>query len=453
MRLFSIDIEKFYNELEERGRQLKGIFLLQYPIYCIHANITDETPDPLDNLDNLIVDFFISKPNSSFFQISSLIGTSKHLVELRVAKLVHDQLLHKEDADYVLTELGKLIFSEKTHTRQHKQSYDFYLDGITFKPLPKIFYSYYRTKLISEGDSYYYTNKKGETKLAQPFGPDLVHTPPDYSEINNRIFEVRTEDREKFSIPPDIVSIDDTSFTQMSFHLMVAVSSKSDELVKELVDGYAIYSLSDELSYYDTLKQNIQCFEHTLKDKISQLVFEIFMPNKRPDNNYEPRPILTTNWAEIQKYSESQNKCYSFSSEDLIKVIAEIFKIKHVVPESLVNEDHSIEITIDKKMLLGSTDRQNLISSLIREREYTFGSENYNVFLIYLYYKTDDDFVNEVINLKKILIDSSGEEINLDWLKNSQPKYSVNYRRLLIAAGEFGLLEKLDIEKYMNELS
>ncbi|MCF8373145.1 MAG: hypothetical protein K9H64_16115 [Bacteroidales bacterium] len=451
MSLFSIDIERFYRELEEKSLQLRGIFCLQYPIYCIHANITDETPDPLDNLDNLIVDFLISKPDLSAFQIASLIGTSKHLVEYRIAKLVQDKLLQKKGKDFILSELGTEVFSEKTQIRQHKQSYDFYLDGITLKPLSKIYYSYYRTKLISENDSYYHTNKKGETKLIQPFGPDLVHTPPDNDEITQNIFEVGNEERGSFSIPHGLVSIDDTSFTKMSFHLLVAVSSKMDRIVKELIDGHAIYSLSDELSYYETLKQNIKCFENILKDKITQLEFKISIPNIRLDSEDTPRPILTSNWAEVQKHNESENKCYSFSSEDLLKVVDQIFQIKHVVPESLINEDSIIEIAIDKNTLFSSTDRQKLVADLIRERDYKFGFENNNVFLLYLYYKTDDDFVKEVIQFKKTLIDSDGEDINLNWFESSQPKYSLNYRRLLIAAGEYWLLEKLDIEKYMTE--
>src|SRR5687767_3087033 len=105
MGLFSIDIDKFYEELEESGQQLKGIFCLQYPIYCIHANITDITPDPLDNLDKTIADFFISKSNITAFQIGSLMGTSKSLVELRIAKMVHDDLLKQKGNDYELSEL------------------------------------------------------------------------------------------------------------------------------------------------------------------------------------------------------------------------------------------------------------------------------------------------------------------------------------------------------------
>jgi hypothetical protein len=70
MGLFSIDIDRFYDELVEKGQQLKGIFCIQYPIYCIHANIIDVTPDSLDNLDRAIVDFLISKPDFTPFQIA-----------------------------------------------------------------------------------------------------------------------------------------------------------------------------------------------------------------------------------------------------------------------------------------------------------------------------------------------------------------------------------------------
>src|SRR5690606_17611901 len=157
MSNFSIDIEKFYEELSGMGRQLKGIFCLQYPIYCIHSEISDSTPDPLDNLDKVIVDFLKVKADFSSFQIGSIIGTSKALVELRLDKLVSDGLLRKEDKKYFLTEEGVSVFETKTQLRLHKQSYDFYVDGITLKPLPKAFYSYYKSKLINEHHSFYKT--------------------------------------------------------------------------------------------------------------------------------------------------------------------------------------------------------------------------------------------------------------------------------------------------------
>src|SRR5574343_832115 len=106
MSNFSIDIEKYYEELSAMGRQLKGIFCIQYPIYCIHSEISDSTPDPLDNLDKVIVDFYKVKADFTSFQIGSIIGTSKSLVQLRLEKLISDNLLRTEDEKYFLTEEG-----------------------------------------------------------------------------------------------------------------------------------------------------------------------------------------------------------------------------------------------------------------------------------------------------------------------------------------------------------
>ena len=89
---------------------------------------------------------------------------------------------------------------------------------------------------------------------------------------------------------------------------------------------------------------------------------------------------------------------------------------------------------------------------MIRERDYKFGFENNNVFLLYLYYKTEDDFVKEVIHFKRLLVEHGNRNVNKNWIEKLHPEYLSNYRSLLIAGGEYALLEKLDIEKYMTEL-
>lgn len=449
MGLFSLDIEKFYEELEESGQQLKGIFCLQYPIYCIHANITDITSDPLDNLDKAIADFFVSKSNFNAFQIGSLMGTSKSLVELRIAKMVQDDLLIQKGNDFKLSDLGIEVFKNKSQVRQHKQSYDFYINGLTLKPLPRVFYSYYISKLISENDSYYRTNAKGESRVIRPFGPDLVHTPPNKAEIVDGIFNIKHSERELFSIPNGLQEINDISFTKLSLQLLVSVSSNGLLLKKQLIDGFAIYSLSEDISYYETVRKNVKIFENTIQDKIENLEFKINMPRFRTDKGEQLKPTLTSNWQEIDKYNKSANKCFSFSSEDFLKVIEQVFQINHVAEESIINSEKEIVINISKKMLLASSNRQKVVNDLIRTRDYKFGNPDNNVFLLYLYYKTTDPFVNSIVNFKRILNNYNAKDITFSWIENHHPEFSKNYRHLLIAAGEFELLEKLDIEKHM----
>lgn len=457
MGLFSIDIDRYYDELVEKGQQLKGIFCIQYPIYCIHANIIDVTPDPLDNLDKAIVDFLSVKPDFTPLQIASLMGTSKALIEQRINTLLSDDLIIEEDERYLLSSLGVLVFKEGKQVRQHKQSYDFYLDGLSLKPLPRIFYSYYSSRFISEHDSYYRTiekgERKGETYLVRPFGPDLVHTPPDRSLITDNIFNVETAERAAFAIPTGLSEINDISFTKLSLQLLVSVSSGNNGLVKQVIDGFAIYSLADNISYYEALRRNILSFEDNIKDKIENLEFKINIPAFRADKKEQPKPIITSNWQEIDKFKTSQNKCFSFSSEDLIRVVGEIFMINPVIEESIVNEDTEIVIDINKKMLLQSPNRHKLINDMIRQRDYKFGNVDNNVFLLYIYFISSDDFVNQVIQFKKILGGINHNIISNEWVKKNHPDLTENFRQLLIASGEYELLEKMDIDNYMIKIN
>jgi hypothetical protein len=453
MSNFSIDIEKYYEELSAMNRQLKGVFCIQYPIYCIHSEISDSTPDPLDNLDKVIVDFYKVKADFTSFQIGSIIGTSKSLVQLRLDKLVSDNLLRKEDDKYFLTEEGVSVFETKTQLRLHKQSYDFYIDGITLKPLPKVFYSYYKSKLISEHQSFYKTNTKtGERYLVKPFAPDIVHTPPEKNQISDLIFTIDTEQREDFGIPNGLQSIDEISFTKMSFQILVSVSKTEDSLVKELIDGHAIYSLGEEHTYYEILRKNVKIFEPTLKERVQNLEFKLTIPFQKKDSSEKPTPILTTNLPEIDRYKESSNKCFNFSSEDLLKFLEGMYGLKHIDQDSLIYEEDAVEINIRKKTLEESPNRQKLVSDLIRKRDYRIfnNSLERNVFLFYLYYSTDDTTIKELIEFIE-LVKQYQKFSFADFLK-SHSQYNEKIRPYLILAGEYDLLEKYDIEKHMLKI-
>jgi hypothetical protein len=453
MGLFSLDFERFYLHIRETGGQLKGIFCIQYPVYCIHANIRDVTPDALDNIDRVICDFYRRKPDFTTFQIGSLIGTSKTFVDLRTQVLLRDGLLERSENGFQPTIEGLAVFHDKIRERQHNRSYDFYLDGVSLQPLPKIFYTFYRSKLISENDVRYFTIPNGETRTSKPFGPDIVHTPPDKTVLIQKIFSISTEDRENYAIPSGLVTIDDTSFTKQTFQLLIAVSSFEDGLVKEVIDGFATHSLSEGLSYYETVKKHIRVFETGLKHKIQNLEFKINIPKPKEDASRQPKPVITSNWGEIDRYKDSKNKCFSFSSEDLLKVIEEIFEIKDVVPESVVNEETTIEISLTKDMLMSSSDRHRLIENLIRERDYYIANIDKSVFLIYLYYKTEDDFVKKVIQFKSLLKkERTIGALNYHWFTNVHAEFAGNYRELLAASGEMEILEKVDIEYYMAQL-
>src|SRR5690606_25185754 len=114
------------------------------------------------------------------------------------------------------------VFREKIKMRQHKRSYDFYLDGITLEPLPRIFYSsFYRSKYVNEDETYISTTNKGETYIRKPFGPDLVHTPPDKEIVKSKIYSVKEQSRDLFAIPSGLESVDDLTFSKLTIQLLI----------------------------------------------------------------------------------------------------------------------------------------------------------------------------------------------------------------------------------------
>ena len=449
MGLFSIDFEKLYEDLSSKGEEILGMFCIQYPIYCIHSVILDNTKDPLDSLDKVIVDFLVAKPNYSYQQLAALLGASKSLIEFRINKLIYDGHLVTEGNDCFLSELGIEVFVNKTITRQHRKSYDFYIDGISLKPLTKIFYTFYSSKYLNENDSYLRTNSFGITKLIKPFGPDIVHTPLSKSKIIEEIKNIEFQNRDEMNIPLGLMEIEDLSFSKLTFHCIVNVTKKDNLLKKELLDGYPIFSLSENTTYYDAARRNVYSFETNLKDRIKDLQFKIVVPKQREENQENSKPILTSNWQEIDRHKDSENKCFSFSSEDLVKVIEKTFDIKNARSENIVNEESEISIDINKEMLLNAPDRRRLISNIIRMRDYKFGNTDNNVFILYIYYKTTDEFVKMVVALKKILLSIKISEMDIDSFSSNYPEYKDNLRNYMIAAGEFDVLEKLDIKQHM----
>jgi hypothetical protein len=450
--LGNIDFEKLNEDLSSRDEQILGMFCIQYPIYCIHSSIIDSTKDPLDSLDKVIIDFFIAKPDYSINQVGALLGASKSLIEYRINKLIYDGHLVTSNDGYILSEEGIKVFINKTLIRQHRKSYDFYVDGISLKPLPKVFYTFYNSTYVNEKDSYSYTNSLGITNTINPFGPDIVHTPLSKSLITEEIKNIDIHNREDMKIPLGLIDIEDLSFSKLSFNCIVNVTKKDDVIKKELLDGYPFYLLSDNNSYYEAARKNIISFENNIKDKIKDLLFKIIIPRQREGNTSNSKPILISNWQEIDRHKNSENKCFSFSSEDLLKVVDGVFNIKNAGLDNIVNGDSEISIDINSEMLLNATDRRKLIANIIRKRDYEFGKSYNNVFILYIYYKTTDEFVKKVVELKKILKNHNFHEMDLNSFKNQYPDYSYDLKKCLVAAGEYDLLEKLDIKQFMIEI-
>ena len=52
-----------------------------------------------------------------------------------------------------------------------------------------------------------------------------------------------------------------------------------------------------------------------------------------------------------------------------------------------------------------------------------------------------------------MLTNVNPNEVNNEWIKNNHPALAEKFRQLLIASGEYEILEKLDIEKFMIKIN
>src|SRR6185437_16267045 len=158
---------------------------------------------------------------------------------------------------------------------------------------------------------------------------------PDKEIILAKIFSLRDDERDAYHVPPGLKAIKDISFTRLSLQLLVSVTTKEKVVFKELIDGFAFYSLNDSMSYLDRLREGVQVFSPRLKEKIENLEFKLSGGVPNPGNPRDGGPFLTTNWPEIDRYKESKDKCFNFTNEDILKYIQTSFSISYAESENI----------------------------------------------------------------------------------------------------------------------
>jgi hypothetical protein len=129
------------------------------------------------------------------------------------------------------------------------------------------------------------------------------------------------------------------------------------------------------------------------------------------------------------------------------------FAINEIEPENIINEADNIVINIRENHLIKSSNRQKLLSDLIRKRDYKIfnNSLERNVFLFYIFYSSDDLIVKELIEFIELI--KEYQRFPFSRFIESHPKYTEKIRPFLLLAGEFDLLEKYDIENHMIEVN
>jgi len=453
MATLRLDYEKLFEAFEKKNRKLIGVFTLQYPVYCIHSTIEDVTVDPLDHFDQILVQIIASKDDVSTFVLSSLLGVSKSVVEDRIRMLVNEDLLVQNTDSYSLTEKAISVYINKTAERIHIRSYDFYVDGLTLRPLKKVFYKNYKSKLVSEHDNYFRINKKEEKIIERSMKPDMVHCPIDVEKVVSNIMEITVNDRDDFGIPSGFRNINELSHTKMTFHVLIVASTDGQEIYKEMIDGFATESYLENSDFFDDIKKHVVDFEKNISNKIQNLIFKFQEEKFKKDHTKLFDEMLISNWPEIDKYNEYSNQIFSENFSQVKNIVKKKIGIEIEFSKDFLENKKAIEIKVDSKMLKNSNDRSLLVSNLMRGRDYIFDIRytNFNVQLLYFYFSPADQIVEKILDLNFIINSIGANRIEKNVLLQQVDNCSATLKELLLLGGNYEVLEKFDIAQHMSD--
>ena len=431
MKPFSLDIERYYQSQKVSGLSLSAITVLQYPVYCIHTRIIDSTPDPLEKLDRYIITNLLNNVDTT--EIGSLVSVEHRIIKSRITSLVDENLLELTDNKYTLTKEGKRIFIEGSQQRLIPKSYDFYIDGISFEPLPAYFYKGQRRVLfLSEDEIRFYTGKNGQQKSIKEFQPDICHTPPSEKLIWDKI--VKTQERKEFNIPEGLQEITASTFTKLSYPVLIAhLYDKSSNSIKKLFDGY------------NSSGDDVYCsvFLRNTKDRIKNKAIEILgMYDKSKD---ETRYHLITNWNEIDN-SNVTGCSVNCSITDLLNLLKNVYGLD-LREENILLGKTKIKVNITRKSFDRSRRKLKILENVKRGRDYIYGnSDRFGVWLLFVDFASDDQYILDLVKIKDEIGTSAGFEMVESILK----RYPYPYREVLVSLERFDLLEAINMKKFMN---
>lgn len=437
MALFNIDIERYCQTQKEEGFELKSIAYIQYPIYCIHATILDSTPDPLEKLDKAIIRCLLLRKDISLLEIAQILSIQKKAVGLRIQQMKNEGLI-KGRKNLTVTKDGTQILIEGTKKRIQKRPHDFYLDGMDFSPLNSDLYSpKYLNSFFNENEYTYYTDARGEIKSSKPFKPNIVHEPLIKEKVIESIKNIPEKERSLYAIPLGIEEIESIDFTKMSMPILVGLMVKDGKPYRKLIDGFSTLGKPDK----------IISFKSKIENKINNL--ELRLDTWKDRNTEEQKFSFASNWSEIDLINEDQ-KLQFISSEDLKIAFMELYNIKSLSDEDIINNEFEIGLNVSKNLLDKLNDsKRDFLRNLIRGRDYNIIFSGYNgIWLIIFKFQTECSFVSSLIEILTFLRSIKDKKLKFNHITDRLFKYDI-YRQALVYLEEYELLERIDINQNM----
>ena len=437
MALFNIDIERYYQAQLAEGSELKSIAYIQYPIFCIHANILDSSPDPLEKLDVSILKCISLFSEITPIKIAQLLGLQKRAVEMRIVTMRNEGLIKNRN---LLTKEGEKLIGNATLKRLQRRPYDFYIDGINFHPLKKELYSSkYLNSFFNENEYSYYTNSKGETLSSKPFKPNIVHEPLRKDKVIEKLLSIPTDERGEYRIPQGLEEIETLDFTKMTMPILIGLLIKDGQPFRRLIDGFSVVGDPDKIS----------SFAPNLDRKINKL--ELRLDTWQDKETEKFKFYFTSNWHEIDLDSQKYQLQF-ISNEDLKIALMSCYGIQTLSDEDIINTPFEIGLNISKNLLLNSgSNKRHHLKNLARGRDYQMLSTKNGIWIVFIRFTTQCPFVKNLLDIQSFLRNARDKKLDINHISERIIQYEI-FRQALVFLEEYDLLEKIDINQNMYAL-
>lgn len=425
----NLNIEQHYLSLLEQGfGELRALVCLQYPIYCIHAKILDSTVEELDKVDKAILTLIDSSSLDSY-SIAPILGISKRLIDERIRGMRNEDFIQGEDSLFV-TEAGLNFIAEGAEKRFKKREIDFYIDGISLKPMVKEFSWHHSTDLISEEDYSVRTSKNGETYVHRPFAPDLVHQPILPVELENEIYQLNESQRIKYGIPHGLEKIESFSFTMLTFPVLISLSDS----------GSANKIVTNGLSHSGD-NQFIEQIQVQLEKRTAGLMIQL--------NLDKDIAKVKNNWFEVDRSDFGVDRIFSFSKEDFAKFLEKEYGFSSLDPDQIECDKLELKLNVTRKMLGYSVNTRKVIENIIRGRDYLTSSPlGQGVWIFFISFRTSDKLVQEMCEVYEIYRASEPSSV-VDNILDFEQSMTSSLRQVLVSLELQHIQEQIDIDKFM----
>lgn len=436
MATFSLDIERLIKRFQEEGKDLKAIASIQYPIYTLHCEILDSSPEPLDILDKSIAKL-IDEITFDDTEIGKILGVPISGIKTRLEYFkTYEYLKHDGKS---LTQLGKNEIFYTTEKKLKRKSVDFLIDGVTLNPLPNDFYlKLYKHVIIEEFEYSFHTKDDGSTISSYDFAPSVVHTAIDIDTIQNKLKGINVPNRKNFHIPVGLESIENISFEKCTFPLLIAIYDHENGYGKELLDGFKM----------DGVSEHLKVFDETLKERIEKLELRLVIKTEKQTNEFRDFDFHT-NWNEIDNDSE-EKKLFWISKEDLLTAFEEYYKLKNLSLDNIISDSNQIGLNVTRNLLKNAEQRRLIINNVKRGRDYqmTMKFKRTGVWVTFFNFQTQDPFVQDCLEIIEILDTIKRAKLGFTDVHKKLKEYE-SYRDILIFLEEFEVLESIDIHRHM----